>query len=177
MTNKRIPIGSIIAFWGTLEKINNMKRYELCDGEQVTTRGPLQGSKKPNLRGLFIRGVPEDSDIDVEQPTLGGSDTVEKRLTSGTSLTVDHMPSHSHPINDPGHSHSINVPGNAGNIYDSGGDRQAASFYSPGVTRTGGEPTNISIGNKGNGAEHTHDVALHDNRPSFMEVHYIIRVK
>jgi len=177
MTNKRIPVGSVIAFWGSRQRINDMKRYELCDGEEVSTNGPLKGTIKPDLRARFIRGVPEDGEVDINSPTIGGNDFSEQVTTSGTSLTIDQMPRHTHVLNDPGHDHSINVPGNAGQIYDNGDARQAASFYSPGAQSTGATGTNITVNESGGDNAHSHSVPSFDNRPEFMEMHYIIRVK
>jgi hypothetical protein len=90
------PIGGIIMWSGSTSSIPQY--WSLCDGQNGT----------PDLRNKFI---------------LGASETKAVHSTGGTStLTVNHMPSHSHNLSviDYGHSHSISDWGHHHNVTDPG---------------------------------------------------------
>ncbi len=173
-----LPIGTVFAYWGTLSSIKSMNNYELCDGSKVTTEGSkIIGKYKPNLVGRFPRGA--DSGIkDVSfKPKSGGKDEIPAMDTGSTILNVSQLPVHSHTVIDPGHSHDVHNITNAGNIYDKGGSRQAASYFSAPNNRTSNNKTSISISNTGTNKGHNHSISEQDNRPAFLNIYYIIKVK
>ena len=68
-----LPVGSVVAFWGTLEEIPD--DYELCDGELVKKTNSKLHGHKPDLRDTFLKGAQADT-LDVRsKPVYGGSHT------------------------------------------------------------------------------------------------------
>ena len=173
-----IPIGGVIAFWGSLKDIGKLSDFEVCDGTKVTTaKSVLLGHFKPDLRGRFIRGISKESEFNEKKPPVGGSDIINQEISGEVSLTIDQIPAHKHDVADPTHSHNAQNITNAGNIYDSGSNRQAASYFSAPNARTSGEKSGVSIKLNGGGKGHAHIVNGHDNRPSYLELYYIIKVQ
>ena len=99
--------------------------------------------------GRFVRGVDRS----------GNSVDPEKERTV-SSLQEDEMRSHTHAVNDPGHSHGMGPFSQPGNIFDSGNNRSAWSYYSSPNMLTSSSKSNISIGNSGGADTRPKNVAL-----------------
>lgn len=80
-----IPRGVIMMWSGSVDTIP--RDWALCNGQNGT----------PNLTERFIRGQGNNSTNNYGISTTGGS--------ASCSLTTDHLPRHTHGVNDPGHSH------------------------------------------------------------------------
>ena len=180
-----VPVGAIVAWWGTTSNIP--EGFELCNGNAPTTAGATLTGNKPNFLGRFPRG---SASADVKtSPLIGGTDSVDANVTGGTPLSTDQIPPHSHPHNisvvagGGGHQHSYPVKFTA----------TAAGGYSTWIHRSdvpddANTPTNLGgqhnhdiaggiLNNSSLGLAHTHSVPGFDNRPAYLEVLYIIRVK
>ena len=98
------PIGGIIMWSGSTSNIPQY--WSLCDGQNGT----------PDLRNKFIMGASETKAVN----STGGN----------SSLTVNHLPSHSHTLNviDYGHSHSVSDWGHNHPVSDSGHAHSYAIF-------------------------------------------------
>ncbi|MCI0737693.1 MAG: tail fiber protein [Gemmataceae bacterium] len=121
-----VPIGSVIAFAGVWTKQDEEKGWIVCDGRKLDDeqyaklKSVLQKESAPDFRGRVLVAAGNGPELKARKlGDTGGSET--------HTLTIAQMPSHSHEVNDPGHKHIY--PGDARQIYASGGDRQAASFF------------------------------------------------
>jgi len=83
---------------------------------------------------------PNQSDFDNAEE-VGGTKT--------TTMTVDQMPAHKHPLTDPGHNHVNNTIGRQLNAVDGGGLVMARPGLSTAVTAS--SATNISMSDTGGG--------------------------
>jgi microcystin-dependent protein len=164
-----VPVGGVIMWWGTVASIP--ENFELCDGSSPITPAAALTGLKPDLRDRFPKGALPDTTDDRSNSVTGGSHTIPERLTGETTLTISQIPSHTHGVNDPGHSHSVT----AGTLsYKAGPGQQ----YIPNAgSRTSTETTGITIQSVGGGDAHNHTIPAHDNRPAFLEMFFIIRVK
>jgi len=183
------PIGAVIAFWGSRKDVDTLEFYSLCDGEVIEDRdSPLFNLLKPDLRNRFVMGY--DGDLDLAQPpVVGGENTTPAQppgLTGAHVLTLAEIPSHSHP-----HGHLIAVVGDHCNQKLQENRRQSMittgkcgidseyDLASTEATPNAGETSNDATP-AGGGRGHTHTlpaVPAQDNRPAFVGMHYIIRIK
>lgn len=177
------PAGSIM-MWPS----NNIPAgWALCDGSSYsrseynalflvlgTTYGSNDNStfKLPDMRGLFVAGKGANNYSSLNQK--GGANTV--------SLTVDQMPKHNHDkdasnvdktvstSSDGSHNHTVNATGknwSTGKAYASGSSEQTANFK----TSTDGAHTHsLTLKARGNGD-------AHENRPPYIVLNYIIKLK
>lgn len=194
----RVPVGSVIAFWGSITDVQNLDAYELCDGELVSTAGsPLFGKKKPDLRDRFVMGASGSPDLLASSMEGGSNSTGPIRLgsTGAVRLNIEQIPRHAHE-----HSHNTVVIGpqncdhplderprlsimNAG---DCGQDSKYALVGSNQSPNAG--PTNVdrtTVGGErdqkdGRAAKHSHsipDIEPWDSRPAYSALYYIVRVR
>jgi hypothetical protein len=182
----QVPIGTVVAFWGKKDEIPK-ESYEICDGEVVSTRdSPIAGKKKPDLRDCFIKGAAQTADDVVTNKVQGGHNTISERVTGGFALRSAEMPAHSHDIEDEGHIHQTvgdalwDKAGNAGEKYIltfktvDANDIHNISRKADIIDKA---KTNIKVVEKGDGKAHSHSIPEHDNRPAYVELFYIIRVR
>jgi len=167
-----VPVGGVIMWWGKIQDIPN--NFEVCDGTAPATPGSTLGGTKPDLRDRFVKGALAGV-TDVRTAVVGGRNTY--------SLTVDQLPLHTHSLvglstgNAGTHNHALTAVGRWGDQYafDEGGfssedGRQGSHTFT--TSDSGGHTHTVtgSIGNTGTGAQI-------DNRPAFLSLFYIIRVK
>ena len=169
-------------WWGRVDRIP--AGFEICDGSAPTTQGSKLDGLKPDMRDRFPK-APGGGTTDVQSsPVAGGSHTVAERLSLDTRLTVDQLPSHRHPVDitTVGGTHRHHITTGRG---DSGSRNRAADGDSNGGTEdaytdTDGAHSHRVLGNTGDaglGLGHNHIIPAHDNRPAFLEMFFIIRVR
>lgn len=90
-----IPVGTIVSWWSSsLQLPWTGEGFQLCDGSTITDpASPLVGSKTPDLREAFVRGV-----VNYEQIGQTGG--------SATHTHVYSLAQHTHSIS---HSHDVDV--------------------------------------------------------------------
>ncbi len=159
-----VPVGTVILWWGSLSE--RPEGFELCDGGPPTTLGAKLQGNKPDLVAKFARGA-EISVTDVRVGThSGGHDKspLQKLRTDGTKLTIAQMPPHNHET-------SVSHEQNAN--FGRAADRDVA------VATVGKRIGPQLTSTVGGGESHDHGFTLpeQDNRPSFQEVFYLIKVK
>lgn len=111
--DRYVPIGTIFPFAGSVEpnsswlicdgRVVNKSNYrELYDAIKETWgKGPNSGDFRiPDLIGNYMRGAKKEEASDPGKRY--GS--IEVNITSDP-ITLNQIPSHTHPINDPGHDH------------------------------------------------------------------------
>jgi len=165
------PVGGIILWWGDIGSIP--ENFELCDGQPPSTPGATLTGSKPDLRDRFPKGATSGATDVKSSPIAGGSNFIGQRQSGGTAITIAQMPSHTHGVNDPGHSHTMDSEFD----FNSTDNHIARGSGSPGPLPTASAVTGISIQSAGGGGAHDHVIPGHDNRPAFLEVFYVIRVK
>lgn len=162
-----VPIGTVLSWWPTAPGAGVPAGYEYCDGTPVVTDGPLKGFNKPDLMGTqrFLRGI--------SMSNLGSFGGGNAFTTGGTDTT-------------PHHQHS--VPGLASHTHKVRGRTER----------------NTQLANPGAGVDdfraivvlnnHSHEIDLetesatgassstglggtHDNRPAYVEIAFIVRVR
>jgi len=146
-----IPLGGIIMWSGTTVPAG----WALCDGSTVNSK------VTPDLRGRFVLGSGSGSGLIAR--TLGAFGGEESHL-----LTINEMPSHTHPLTDPGHWHGYWNPVSGdwqGLVHDSNG---TAVEYPHGDV-TSREYTGITMGSKGGDLPH-------NNMPPYYVLAFIMRV-
>ncbi|MFI4917443.1 MAG: hypothetical protein ACIAS6_13175 [Phycisphaerales bacterium JB060] len=191
------PVGTVTAWWGTAADIDAMPQYELCDGGKVSTEGsPLFGLTKPDLRDRFVMGVPAKQisrDLRANAITDGEHTTKPIALpkSGGHALTIAQLPAHNH---DHYHWVAQSRKGQAANgrLEDSPSSSLAVNGANPGAkdskysgstfggSANAGRSSGARGGSVGEGKAHSHSlpkVPEHDNRPAFVALHYILRVK
>ena len=163
-----VPCGTILPFAKDVSSTGLPTGYLLCDGSSIsqtsfatlhTVIGAAFGDGTtgtgstatgnfniPDFRGLFMRGMAHGSANDPNASSRTTSAAGSASADNVGSYQADEIKSHDHPNG---------YPNNAGNIYDSGGSRQAASFFSGTTT----------VGNSGGD----------ESRPKNTYVDYIIR--
>jgi len=68
-----VPIGTVIDWWRPDANVDVPDGYAICDGSVIVEpRSPLDGETTPDLRGKFVRGVSDPTEIG----TAGGSDNL-----------------------------------------------------------------------------------------------------
>lgn len=184
-----VPVGGVIMWWGATAGIP--AGFELCSGGAPTTAGALIASK-PDLRDKFVKGAGAAATNVATANLSGGTHTVAQRDTGGTAINQAQLPSYVLPhslgiANGGNHSHTISNARNSAEDDDSGDNGKLASGQGEGLR---GFPTLFSddaglhshtitgqITSGGSGQAHVHTIPAHDNRPLFLELFYIIRVK
>jgi len=186
----RPPVGAVIAYWGTNNDLTKLELdgWELCDGTPVKTSGsPLLGKVKPALVDRFVMGVGANQNP-LTQPITGGTNTIPetKQVNTGNvTLTKEQMPKHSHP-----HWHNVVVSGEGGEralhdhhvesmTSDGGNGNHRYYLAASGSTPNAGRTTTADV-SAGEGQAHAHSLPVlpqQDNRPAFVGLCYIVRVK
>lgn len=160
-----IPVGGVILWWGPKAQAQLPAGFELCDGTAPATTGALLTGLKPNLLDRFPKGATAGATNTQTGNVFQDTNQTLAVDVTGTSLTIAQMPSHQHEI----------LPQGAGSNPQIGNWLQGATGGTPyGNLKTGWTG---GTSNGSNGAAHTHTVPAHDNRPAFLEMFYIIRVK
>jgi hypothetical protein len=183
-----IPSGVIVMWSGSTASIP--AGWALCNG--------LNGT--PDLRNRFVIGAGSA----YNPGTLGGAATHAHTITvSPHVLTLNQIPSHSHPVNDPGHAHSGSTSASGDhehiqrvNAYDwdtstathsnVGGAAQQNFLRNSTVTTApagnhahtlfiNGAGTNISLTSQGGSQSHAHGATASDasSLPPFYALAYI----
>lgn len=197
-----VPVGGVVAFWGTLKQIEEMENFELCDGTPASKPGAILKGNKPNLHERFVMGAEAGTKSVVGESSVSGgnnkSEPIDVGSTEPTSLTVDQLPPHDHtgwtidqdykgPILDNYHmvrlgyhwtpktgSEDTKVP--ATHIVAS--TKHAEPTFRPTVPNLPVHKHRIATEGKGEG--HTHKLPAippRDQRPAFQAMYYIIRVR
>jgi hypothetical protein len=165
-----LPVGSVIMWWGNLSDIP--RNWELCDGGAPTTPGAAFSENKPDLRDRFLRGS-SNTDLLLSDLTTGGNDSISIN-TGDRTLTVDQMPSHTHTVGGVN-----NLPGgNDSYLWSPSGTIHAVRMITH-LEHPQGKIKFInhthSMEPAGKNKPHNHSVNL-DNKPSFQQIFFIIRV-
>jgi microcystin-dependent protein len=162
-----MPIGAILPFAGNVapagwlfcngQTVDKSKYADLFDVIQYTYGGSNDSFALPNLCQRAPMGLAPGSEYFNSLGQAGGSPTV--------TLKVDHMPAHSHGVNDPGHWHPIKPTDSEGqgrvdDAGEGGGARNQAG--------TAGAATGISIKDAGGGLPH-------ENLSPYLTVNFIIK--
>lgn len=188
-----VPVGGVIMWWGSATALP--AGFELCNGGAPTTAGALISSK-PDLRDRFVKGPAATTGNVATNNTSGGTNSITSTtLTSaGTSITQAQLPSYTLPntlaiANGGAHQHAITDTYNDAEDDDDGDNGKLASGQGNGLRPFPTLYTNVdgahshtitgSITSGGSNATHSHSVTLptEDNRPAFLEMFFIIRVK
>lgn len=167
-----VPVGGVIMWWGSVA--NMPVNFELCDGSAPSTSGATLSGLKPDLRDRFPKGALPGTQNVQSTPTTGGSHTIAQGVSGGTAITVAQMPSHGHSVTDPGHSHGTTAGSNFG-VSGNSPSQNVVNYVPSAQTSTSG--ANITLQNTGGSLAHDHTIPAHDNRPVFLEMFFIIRVK
>lgn len=163
ITSIEPPVGSIVPFFGSMGDIPD--NWLICDGRQVLDpSSPLDGLAVPDLRGQFLMGsnadhVPGDIGGTLDAPLhshqIGlGTKTVWFGLKSGNGYAAAYNPATKAQGFDRRYR-NLTAPDGASNPYDTHGHMNGQAYVS-GNSKSGG---------------------LHDNRPPFVSLHFIIRIK
>lgn len=180
-----VPVGGVIMWWGSIASLP--ENFEICDGSAPVTTGATLVGIKPDLRDRFVKGAVADAnDVNIS-PVSGGAHFL--------NLQHDHEMDHVHgsgglwtPISG--------GPRNAIWVGEVGGGKgfargEVASGYGLVIGPLRGtsaeEQQAIRVGTEVTGntgtASRTHtwserqSLAMMDNRPAFLEMLFIIRVK
>ena len=165
-----VPVGTINMYAGGVGDIPS--GWLLCNGSAVsrttyaqlfavldTEYGVGDGSTTFNVPDFVTTNkFPRAATDDAGRGTTGGEST--HLLTGAESGTT----AHTHGITDPGHAHSY--PGGNGPSMGGAGDSPFGSYS------TGGNTTGISINN----SSAANAGSAHENKPPFIDVHFIIAV-
>jgi hypothetical protein len=158
-----LPIGAVLPFWGDPATLDTS--WVLCDGRLISdATSPLNGKRAPNLIETFMRGANGQAQLGA----TGGRDSV---------------PAHSHWFSSTGSVWLPNESGNGNGPFGSFSPTTAAGWdnskYSLGRQSGSANPYNThghmggSVGISGN----TLSAGDFDNRPRYLAMHFIMRVK
>jgi len=173
-----VPVGGVIMWWGNINAIPD--GFEICDGSAPTSPGALLTGLKPDLRDRFPKGAISGYSNVQTANNSGGANTIPDRVSGGTALTESQMPAHYHQ----GTTGNASVNGTDANRDYTGtasgsyppcfvyryDQRSVANAYSA-------HTHNFATDSRGGNQPHTHSIPGHDNRPAFLEMFFIIRVK
>ena len=121
-----IPIGMIMIWSGTIDTIP--KGWELCDGGATIT-----GIVKPDLRSLFVIGA-SNPNTDLSKLNLTSRVVMEHGGEEKHTLTIEEIPSHTHPY----------MLSTDNNSCGNGGGGEQPCNRKEGKTNTGGsKPHNV----------------------------------
>lgn len=175
LLNAQEPIGTIKYLYALPSVLP--PGWKVCNGADGT----------PNFANAFIRCA----NGSIAHGAYGGSETHNHGgATAATALAVEHLPPHSHHVNDPGHSHGVADPGhNHGYDAPGGGGllapgaintRYGAQGAGTGHSGTGiwiyGSGTGIWLSNTGSGSGHSHGIGAANHLPPWIAVYPIIKV-
>jgi len=158
-----LPIGAVLPFWGDPATLDTS--WVLCDGRLISdATSPLNGKRAPNLIETFMRGANGQAQLGA----TGGRDSV---------------PAHSHWFSNTGSVWLPNESGNGNGPFGSFSPTTAAGWdtskFSLGRQSGSANPYNThghmggSVGISGN----TLAAGDFDNRPRYLAMHFIMRVK
>ena len=175
------PVGSIIMWSGSIT--NFPTNWLLCNGQPIsrtnfselfaiigTTYGIGDNSTTFNLPNLLERFVVGAGGDNTTVSDTTGYSIGQTGGANNVTLDVTQMPVHSHTINDPGHIHAekSGIPQRA---TSGGGARDGCTEIN---RETGKSTTGIIVNDAGGSGGITQS---HENRPPFIALPYIIRVK
>ena len=193
-----VPLGTIVPYFGNPATLP--ENWKVCDGSTVSDpESPLHQVRIPDLRGKFLRGEEESAyDPLGSTPRAGGSDSISF-VDHTHQLVSNGMHEHTGTTTDSGrHGHAGNVSVAIKLDPHSGvtnGHLNAGVFANAvaGDASIGGNPHTHDVNGSG---EHTHPFltdsgGVHDhggltgssgnqtfdNRPAYLALHYIIRIK
>ena len=162
MSTGDIPIGGIVMFFGDAAYLP--ANWEVCNGDYVDDKdSPLYGTRKPELRGRFVRGADDQSAVG----RINGRDTRD---------------THRHEF-----SSEITTYDQLGNYrYNSLVTKVSWTGLLSGTVTTSRHPA-LTV-DRNDRESHTHNAQVSgstgwdlqtdfDNRPLHINLHYIIRVK
>ena len=159
-----IPIGTVISWWSGGQKLGwTGEGFQLCNGSTITDpESPLVGTKTPDLRGIYVRGVVSYDQIGA----TGGATSHTHGYTLGD---------HTHPL-----SHTHVVSGYTTEVLGKAGDNIAGSSVSTEdhvhtITTTSSTPSPASTGPATQAKPAVTDSAL--NQPPFMTLIRAMRIK
>jgi len=162
-----VPVGTINMYAGATTDVPS--GWLLCDGSAVsrttydelfnrldTEYGVGDGSTTFNVPDFKTSNVfPRGATNDAGRGTSGGEST--------HTLSESELPSHTHAISPNPHSHSYTAPSNQ--------TLRPTDFNTSPSTTTGGTTGSVSLTNASVGSD-----AAHENKPPFLDVHFIIAV-
>lgn len=167
-----IPVGGVIMWWGSTSAVP--LGFEICNGAAPAPGSTLAGNK-PDLRDKFVKGATNTA-VDVKAQNY--SEGAHFR-----TLVSNNIPPHIHGDNfsttsDGEHSHGVIIrdpPDSTGDSNDSidSNDAAGTDTISGLVTSSDGAHTHTING----GVTTAGAGVAFDNRPAFLEMFYIIRVK
>ncbi len=177
------PIGTIM-MWSpntdnkvmTTEIVNQLKAegWMLCDGSVCDVAGAAWSGKVPDMQGKFVVALDtnaydptHDTPYHVTDKTLNYGRPENTGGEDFHALTVNELPSHNHTMNSAGeHSHTYNrMKRNGGSVADDGSGSQNN------FEQTSSDGNHIHTINDTGGNQ------THENRPNYIVMAYIIRVK
>lgn len=172
-----IPVGTINMYVGASSDIPS--GWLLCNGAAVsrTTYDALynvidskygvgNGSSTFNIPDFVTSNkFPRSASNDAGRGTTGGSST--HTLTSAESGS----PAHNHAITDPGHTHQIGTPTNS-NANSTNTLTEGTNGRMDLGRITGSSATGITVNN----SSAVNASSPHENKPPFVDVHFIIAV-
>lgn len=160
-----LPVGSIVAFYGKPESLSDTG-WVLCDGGNLPKDSaidfdadPVQGGKQlPDLRGRFIQGLSISENLFTHNNGLhsGGNDSV-----------------------DLSHTHSwVSFRNKGWFSYNSNGHSARLDGWKNGIGNEGEGTYPLSRSSTSNADFYTAKAGPQsaDNRPSYIKLHYIIRL-
>lgn len=177
-----VPTGSVFEWAGSSNSIPT--GYLYCNGQAVsrttyaslfTAIGVAYGSGNgsttfnvPDMRGLFARGVSDDSTNDPDNATRTASASGGNTGNNIGSVQISTFSAHTHTatVTDPGHSHNQR-PGSGGAGALLALQAQATASSQNGDTSTGSNTTGITVSNSNAGGNET--------RPKNLYFFYIIK--
>ena len=190
--NSDLPLGSITAYAGKKDILNKNSVWMICDGRSVKINDYLELFKTigwtygygtdtvnrttfslPDYRGLFLRGVDDNSgnDPDAKKRKVAFNRKVPIGDTVG-SFQNDAVQIHKH--NDKGHTHPTNAATATGIRSDNANDRDVGSPPGSASVLTGHadltEPVDL------NGKQDLINVST-ETRPINISVYWLIKVK
>lgn len=170
-----VPVGGVIMWWGS--KTALPAGFEICDGTVASTPGAALTSPKPDLLDKFVKGSAA-SDAGVADLGSGGSHVISGRTSGATFLDISQIPRHSHVYDDRFWLTFENEGNNSfgRKIYAGSGAAGARGPSGNNAGKTHYWAESVRTADEGGGGSHSHAIPSHDNRPSFQEMYFIIRV-
>lgn len=165
-----VPVGAILAWYG--DPATLPAEWRLCDGALVSDpESPLAGRRLPDLRGRFLRGA------DCCRPGDG----------AGELGGQDEAPAHSHPFSAATNNVRFGPESVAGwrgaeTLHEGtparGKPKPVAALTVPSdAAGRGPWPSHGHIAGSASFSGATANAGGHDNRPRFVSVHFVIRIK
>jgi len=171
-----VPVGGVIMWWG--DKAAIPPDFEICNGAVPTTPNARLVGNKPDLQDRFVKGA-LSSDATRADLGTGGAHTISDRSSASVALTEAQIPDHSHGyadrfwiVNGSAGNNSFGYKISAGSLAANARGPDGSSF-----PRDTYWATNATTVGTGGSQGHSHTVPTHDNRPAFLEMYFIIRVK